>query len=195
MCDNLRMLENQDVEYGALEEALAPAAATGGAAEGHGFVSGLICASGFADPAIWSAELFEDYHPGERVQARAHSMLQALAQDSLARLNSPELDFELLLPGQDRPLAERTEALGNWCQGYLSGLGMGGLPESGQLSDEVRELLEDFSQLSRVDFELDEPDEEDEAAFEEVVEYIRIAALYIHEELQPGRVAGSPRIQ
>jgi hypothetical protein len=53
------------------------------------------------------------------------------------------------------------------------------------LPEEVVELLDDLGQIARVDFELDDPNEEDQVAFEEVVEYIRVGTLLIHEELQP----------
>ena len=95
-------------------------------------------------------------------------------------------NFKLLLPDDTDSLRARTESLGNWCAGFLSGLAMGGLPEQNRLSEEVSELLNDLSQISRVDFELDNPNEKEQAAFEEVVEYVRVGVMYIHEELQPG---------
>ena len=51
--------------------------------------------------------------------------------------------------------------------------------------DQIVELLDDLGQIARVDFELDDPNEEDQVAFEELVEYIRVGTLLIHEELQP----------
>ena len=53
------------------------------------------------------------------------------------------------------------------------------------MPEEVGALLDDLGQIARVDFELDDPNEEDQVAFEEVVEYIRVGTLLIHEELQP----------
>ena len=179
------MSQNQDLEYQSLADALQRGAATASAADCHGLLCGLICAAGFADPKLWVAELFEDFNPRDLLQAEALRMLQGLYQDTLARLNSAELDFELLLPDPDCSLRERTEALGDWCAGFLSGLGLGGLPDRAQLSEEVAELLDDLTQIARVDFELDDPSEEDRVAFEEVVEYIRVGTLLIHEELQP----------
>ena len=43
-------------------------------------------------------ELFEDFDPRDRLQVEAFKVLQNLYQDTLERLNSPQLDFELLLP-------------------------------------------------------------------------------------------------
>jgi len=179
------MSENQDFEYQAVSDALQRAAAATPAADCHGLLCGLICAAGFADQKLWVAELFEDFDPRDLLQAEAFRVLQRLYEDTLARLNSPQLDFELLLPDASCSLRERTESLGAWCSGFLSGLGMGGLSDRTQLPEEVAELLDDLSQIARVDFELDDPDEEDQVAFEEVVEYIRVGTLLIHEELQP----------
>jgi yecA family protein len=183
------MTQIQGLEYHNVAEALRRASISMDAADCHGFLCGLICAAGFADQRTWVDEFFEAYDPKDPLQAETHSLLQKLYENTLIRLNSPDLDFELLLPDDQDPLCERTESLANWCSGFLSGLGMGGLPAQDQLSDEVAELLGDLSQISRVDFDLDEPDEEEQVAFEEVVEYVRVGVLFVHEELQPGTAA------
>jgi yecA family protein len=169
-----------------MDAVLQRAASSYDAAECHVFLSGLICAAGFADPKIWVSEMFDAYNPKDLLQAEAFRSLQGLYENTLARLNSPDLDFELLLPDDSFPLRERTEALGSWCSGFLSGLGMGGLPPADQLPDEVAELLDDLSKIAQVDFEVDQPDEDERHAYEDIVEYIRVGVLYIHEELQPG---------
>jgi uncharacterized protein YgfB (UPF0149 family) len=55
------------------------------------------------------------------------------------------------------------------------------------LPDAVGEMLEDLAQIARVDFDVDETDEEEQHAFADVVEYVRIGVLLINEELQPGK--------
>lgn len=137
--------------------------------------------------------MFEDYNPKDKLQADAFKLVQALYEDELARMNSPDLDFALLLPDDDDALRDRVASLGSWCGGFLSGLGLGGVKEQSQLPDEVSELIDDFAQITRVDFDLDTPDEEEQAAFEEVVEYVRIGVLFVYEELQPGKA--TQRIQ
>ncbi|MGB5536775.1 MAG: UPF0149 family protein [Thiogranum sp.] len=183
------MTQIQGLEYHDVAETLRRASVSVDAADCQGLLCGLICAAGFADQKIWVAEIFEAYDPKDLLQAEAYSLLQKLYEETLIRLNSPELDFELLLPDDEDALCERTESLANWCGGFLSGLGMAGVPAQDQLSDEVAELLGDLSQISTVDFDLDDPDEEEQVAFEEVVEYVRVGVLFIHEELQPGTAA------
>lgn len=166
-------------------DVLEPVAPSTDAADCHGFLCGLICASGFGDPKLWVPEYFDDFNPRDALQAQAFRMLQQLYEQTLVGLNSEELDFELLLPDDDEPLPVRAESLGRWCSGFLSGLGIGGLSDQTQLSDDLRELLDDLTHIARVDFDLGEPDEEENIAFEEVVEYVRLAVLYAYEELQP----------
>ena len=186
MCDNLPMPENQHLEYDEVLDALQRASASADPADCHGLLCGLICANGFADQKTWVAEIFDDFNPRDIFQNQAFKLLQQLYELSLIKLNSPDLEFELLLPGDNAPLAERTESLGSWCSGFLSGMGLGGLDQA-RLSDDVKELLEDISHISNIDFESEDTDEQEHVAFEEVVEYIRVGVLYIHEELQPGQ--------
>ncbi len=180
------MSENQGLEYYDIVEALQRASTGADASDCHGFLCGLTCAAGYADQKVWIPQVFESYDPKDALQAEAFRLLQELYEYSATRLNSPDLDFRLLLPDDEDPLRDRTEALGHWCAGFLSGLGIGGLPPQDRLPEEVGEFLQDVAQISRVDFELDNPDEEDQRAFEELVEYIRVGVLLIHDELQPG---------
>lgn len=193
LCDNCTMSVNQELDYYAVDDALARAQTSMDPSDCHGLLAGLICAAGFADPRLWMAEVFEDYNPKDKPQAEAFRLVQALYEDELARMNSPDLDFALLLPDDEDALRDRVASLGSWCGGFLSGLGLGGVKEQAQLPEEISELIDDFAQITRVDFDLDSPDEEEQAAFEEVVEYVRIGVLFVNEELQPSKAP--PRIQ
>ena len=193
LCDNCTMSVNQELDYYAVDDALARAQTSMDPSDCHGLLAGLICAAGFADPRLWMAEVFEDYNPKDKPQAEAFRLVQALYEDELARMNSPDLDFSLLLPDDKDALRDRVASLGSWCGGFLSGLGLGGVKEQAQLPEEISELIDDFAQITRVDFDLDSPDEEEQAAFEEVVEYVRIGVLFVNEELQPSKAP--PRIQ
>lgn len=186
------MSENQRLDYYELGDALARAQTCADAPDCHGLLAGLLCAAGFADPKIWVAQIFEDYDAKDRLQAEAFRQLQALSESTLAQIDSQDMDFELLLPDDDDALRDRTWALGSWCAGFLTGLGLGGLGDRSRLSEAVTELLDDFAQIARVDFDLEAPEEEDLAAFEEVVEYVRVGALVINEELRPVANAQAP---
>ncbi|MEE9342984.1 MAG: UPF0149 family protein [Gammaproteobacteria bacterium] len=180
-------MENQhDLSFDHLDHVLARAGASADPSDSHGFLSGLICAAGQAQPEQWEQQLLAGQESDN-----AKTLLQAHYRDALTRLNSAELDFEILLPQDEEDLKWRTDMLGQWCLGFLSGMGVGGLPDANSLPEEVSELLEDLTQISRVEFEIDDPGEEDEVAFQEIVEYVRVGVLYLIEELQP--LKPSPR--
>ena len=58
-------------------------------------------------------------------------------------LGDGSMTFQPLLPSDDASIGDRTSALGEWCQGFLYGLGTGsGLPEASDLEGEAADLLE-----------------------------------------------------
>ena len=92
------------------------------------------------------------------------------------------------MPDDDQPLRRRVEALSNWCQGFLLGLGLGGVREGSGLPGDSQEVMRDFAEISRLGHG-DGNKEEEESAYAEIVEYVRMAVLLVYEELRPLRVA------
>ncbi len=180
-------------DYFELDQALAQADAGGGAAEAHGILCGLLCATGRLDEGQWAHALFADTDaPPEAVQ-QARTQMVSLAAWTVEAINDPVLGMDLVLPDPEQSLPERTAALGEWCQGFLLGLVSGGIAEDSQLPDDVFELIQDFTEISRAGFELDSASEEDEDAFAQITEYVRVGVLLINEELQP--IKAPPRLQ
>ena len=176
-----------------LDQALARADAAAGAAEVHGLLCGLWCAVGRVDEGLWLAQVFEDTDPQQTVVQQGRAAVQALADWTVPALNDPVLGMDLLLPADSQPLAERTAALSEWCQGFLLGLAAGGITRDTPVPDDVSELIRDFTEISRAGFDAEVGDEEDENALAQIVEYVRIGVLLINDELQPGK--GTPRLQ
>lgn len=180
-------------DYLELDQLLGRADANAGAAEVHGLLCGLLCAAGRIDRRQWDAQVFADADAQSVAVEQGRAAVQSLADWTAQALNDPVLGMDLLLPADGQPLFERTAALGEWCQGYLLGLAAGGISEDTALPEDVAELLRDFTDISRVGFEVDDGDEEDEVAFSDVVEYVRMGVLLINDELQP--LKPPPRLQ
>ena len=181
------MKNNQDLSFDHLDHVLARAAATADASDSHGFLVGLACTAGVADTQLWEQQLLADQESAAAGLAKA--LLKTHFRDIQSSLNSPDLDFKLLLPDDEEAIAWRTSMLGQWCLGFLSGLGVGGLPDTDNLSEEVNEIIGDLTDISRVDFEVENPTEDDEAALQEIIEFVRVGVLFVHEELQPVKPA------
>ena len=116
-----------------------------------------------------------------------------LYKDTVEQLEDGNAVFELLLPDDDDSLHERIETLSHWCQNYLSGLGQSGLSGDAPLAADVSEAMRDIAAIAMADSgnsddELDpyasSIDEQDEASFFELVEYVRVAVTLIYAEIQ-----------
>ena len=172
------------MDYTALSNLCDGMAVDLGAAECHGLLCGLICASPDAQGEDWLALLDETehaVHAGPDAQQRQQLLL--LYEQTEQQLQADDFSLELLLPDDDEPLQHRTRALVEWCQGFLYGAGNGRISLETDLSDDVREILADFSEISRASYDSDEDNDEDEAAYIELVEYIRGAVMLIFTEL------------
>ncbi len=182
------------VTYRQLEEALTRAGAALDAAETHGLFCGLMCAAGRLDRGLWDAELFgEAPDPRDVAVGQCLGALGRLADYTREAMHDPGISLQLLLPDDETPLGERADALGAWCEGYLAGLGLGGIREEAIRSEEVKELLQDMAEISKISFDADEAGGEDEEGFCQIVEYLRVGVLLIIEELQP--LKAPPRLQ
>ncbi|HWS02338.1 MAG TPA: UPF0149 family protein [Gammaproteobacteria bacterium] len=172
-------------DYLELEQALGRAEAVASPAEVHGLLCGLLCAAGRLEENSWLAQVFVEVDNQNVAFQQGRAAVQQLASWTVSAMNDPVLGMDLVLPADAEPLAERTAALGEWCQGYLLGLAAGGVTQDTQLPEDAAELIRDFTDIAAAGFEVDASDEEDEVAFTDVVEYVRVGVLLINDELQP----------
>ena len=98
-------------------------------------------------------------------------------------LNGTDLEFHPLLPEDLSPLDERTTALAQWCVGFLYGLGSGSIPDLTALPGEVGEVIRDFDEITRVGVDGGEGEEQNESAYAELVEFVRVGVQIVFEEL------------
>ncbi|MFP4280653.1 MAG: UPF0149 family protein, partial [Halochromatium sp.] len=108
--------------------------------------------------------------------------LDQVATWTQASITPPSASFDLLLPGEDRPLHERANGVLDWVRGLLFGLVLGGL-ERDRLRGQAREAFDDLVELTRLDLESVAEEDADEQALTEIVEFLRVAAMLIREEL------------
>lgn len=155
-------------------------------AELHGLLLGRSCGGAGFDNAKWledAAELL-----GGEPQDNIRQALIGLQEMVKGELTSDDMTVVLLLPGDDAPLKERAEALGQWCQGFLTGFGIaaGDAP----LSTEAMEVLQDLTAIAQVQDALEESDD-GENDYMEVMEYLRVAPLLLFTELARPSVPAS----
>jgi yecA family protein len=161
------------------------------AADCHGFICGQICVTEFPLPEIWKEYL--DVEPDDK-QSITEGLqdLQALVAETMKSFESPDFDFYPMLPDDDTPIDERICALGEWCHGFLNGFAISQEANSCLEDDDSRELIENFTRICHIGVG-EEPDQNDEKALFELVEYVRLGAIFMYDQLSmnmPGRAHG-----
>lgn len=141
--------------------------------EVHGALCGFLCGGGRLQ-AHWLAQLELE---AERPAADTGG-LASLRAATVAQLEDPEFGLALLLPEGDVHVEVRAEALLTWCRGFLGGFGLAA-PGADRLSEDGQEALQDLARIASAQLSF-EGAAGDEAALEELSEFVRIAALLLH---------------
>lgn len=157
-------------------------------AECHGLLCGLLCCNSSCTAGdflghLSAMQLLTD--PGAAMSA----VMIELRDSTVRQMEDEEFGFELWLPDDDETLEDRTVSLAQWCSGFLAGLGSGCSLDD--LSVDAGEALEDLIDISRAEISAEAGQapggEDDEAAYAEIVEYVRVVALTLNEEFRgPG---------
>ncbi|MWV10538.1 UPF0149 family protein [Pseudomonas sp. R-28-1W-6] len=173
--------------YSAFAALLASSGKPVSPAELHGLLLGRSCAGAGFEVEPWLADAVEllGAEPADNVR----QALIGLQEMVKGELTGSDITVVLLLPGDDAPLVERAQALGQWCQGFLDGFGM--VLGNTALSGEAMEVLQDLSAISQVQSALEES-EDGENDYMEVTEYLRVAPLLLFTECaKPAPVAAA----
>lgn len=143
----------------------------------HGLICGLICGNPTSN-AIW-----EELVTGNKEPSDAHELLQSLYDISADQLNEFLFELQLLLPSDSEPLPLRAEALTLWCQGILTGLKMAHVQMAEREPGELTEAMNDLVEIAKMNYDDVVPSEEDEEAYSELVEFVRMAVILVYQEL------------
>lgn len=178
------------MEITLLERALQRMGAQESATESHGMLCGLLCARGEVSLAQWLTLLLET---GDRIDGM--KLASGEEQEAVAELYRDTVDclcrkdglFMPLLPADDETLELRSEAMAQWCSGFLYGLAAGGIEDLTVLPEDVREITADIAEISHAGLESD--GEEEETAYAELVEYLRAGVTLVFEILESERAA------
>ncbi len=176
-----------ELDYPSLNSALQRIAVDISPAELHGQLCGLLCSRPDLDLQQWLTEsvpeLISARQQGDALAAEAAGLLEQLFLDTDADIQDRDLGFQLFLSDDSVDLNQRLIELAEWCTGFLLGLAMGGIKEYKGLPGDIPELMEDLVEISRAgSYELQDEDE-DENAYVELLEYVRMGVMLIRMEL------------
>jgi uncharacterized protein YgfB (UPF0149 family) len=178
----------QTASYAEIQRVLTDERSMTDAAEAHGTLVGALCTAATYRFEDWLQEIL----PEGRAHSTSTGALRSLYFLTSETLVGQDLEFQPLLPEEEQPLNERTAALAQWCVGFLYGLGSGSIQDLQTLPGEVGEVVRDFDEITRVGVDGGETDEQNESAYAELVEFVRVGVQLVFEELEPLRETPEP---
>jgi uncharacterized protein len=170
--------------YDEFEHVLRAARALPEPAEAHGTLAGALCSSRDYGLTEWLREILPE---DSSDQPALQSPVLQNVYDFMVRSLGNDSDFEPLLPDDEAPLNARADALSSWCQGFLYGLGSGTTGDPSKVSTEAGEIIRDLTEITHVGVDAGDETEENEVAFAEVVEFVRVGVQLLFVELAPAR--------
>lgn len=172
-------LQNATPNYNALAAALSQQGVGMTPAEMHGLISGILC-GGNQDPS-WKTLVHDLTNEGIAFSQSLSLPLQSLHESIAEALEDEGFLFQLMLPDDDDiTVFDRADALAGWVNHFLLGLGVT-QPKLDKVTGETGEAIDDLRTIGQLGYDEDEDQEELEQSLEEVIEYVRVAALLCHD--------------
>lgn len=149
----------------------------------QGVLCGMLAGGMKPDNDQWLATLEDMFNQQEAFPPDVTAVINQCFVDLCADFAEADFGLILLLPDDGAPINERGAALRKWVEGFLAGFGFH-QSDLNQCSTDVREALRDFSEILKMDDDMD-GSEEEEIALVEVEEYVRMSAMLCFSELNP----------
>jgi len=175
-------------DYQQLSAILALVGSEMSAAELHGIICGGICVLPVTRSAAGTVDLLQLKDP----QPPLLDAVTDLTAHSGGLLKDADPEFGLLLPPDSTSLTERTEALADWCRGFVLALLQGPYTDPKQLPVELQEVVQDMLAIAQAESSGDDPTGE-EWAMAELEEYVRTGVQLIYEELYASHPGVDPQ--
>ncbi len=175
-------IQNTLPGYEAIEQLLHQHQVALTAAEMHGLISGMLCGGNHDES--WKTLTVELTNDGLSFPQSLSQPLQQLYQATRDTLEEEGFLFQLFLPDdtqEDVSVFDRADALAGWVNHFLLGLGVV-QPQLGKLKGEIKEAIDDLRNIAQLGYDEDEDKEELEQSLEEIIEYVRVAAIMCHNE-------------
>jgi uncharacterized protein YgfB (UPF0149 family) len=195
---------SSEINHSALDSALQRCGSSWTAAQAHGLICSRLALQGANAVDPWLQQVLQDTDPQNALRQECAGQLRVLHDETLRQLAARDSEFQLLLPGVSEGAASRTEALAHWCEGYLHGIVIradGDELKARLAAEPLSDIIRDMLQITRAEADPDADDETNEIAYAELLEYLRVAAQLVYEELAEFRRppgispdAGSPRL-
>ena len=174
------------IDHNQVDTVLRASGSSWSAAQSHGLLCSRLAILGRDAGGDWLATILEgadsvDSLPGENAE-----VFDSLFAETYRSLAERQSDFAPLLPDDDEPLAAIATGLADWSEGFLHGLVTNVADDTlkNKLAAEpISDIIKDLLELTRAEVDDEADSEGNEQAIAELVEYLRVAAQLVYEEL------------
>ena len=154
--------------------------------EYHGKICACLCFENLEAETLLPEEINADISSLSSETMKLKDILLDLIAETLEKLNDTEMTFYPLLSPDSESLTNRTLSLSSWCAGFIDGVGLAVAQKNISMNpaeqDIIGEIIEDFSQISKLTSASLMNEDGEELAYMEVLEYVRVGAQLIFEE-------------
>lgn len=182
----------EQVAFDDLDAALRRCGSNWDAAQAHGLLTGRLAVGGAPAGADWLLQVLESTDERDANCQDCRRQLDSLYQATFWHLSERLSEFAPLLPDDEVAAGQRTAAMAHWCEGFLHGLVSTGHQQAVKerlAAEPLADIIRDMLQITRAAVDEDGDAETNEAAYAEILEYIRVAAQLAYEELSDIRHA------
>lgn len=172
-----------ELDFETIDHALSRAETGINASEGHGTLCGLLCAQQPFDTQTWLLHTLIAADAANASVFQARELLVQIAESTAHQLNDADYSFTLLLPDDEHSLQTRTLAVSQWCQGFLEGLRLARVTQPETLPGDAGEVMRDITEIAQAARFQVADNNENEADFTELVEFLRAGIRLVYEEL------------
>ena len=183
-----------DIDHDSLNDALQRCGASWTAAQTHGLQSSRLAVTGTSGLSESIGQVLDGASVSNEFRKECEDMLDTLWHTTRMALSGRMSAFQPLLPDDSDRADVRTEGLAHWCEGYLHGLVCAehdATIKERLAAEPVADVIKDMLQITRATVNENGDDESNEDAYVEIVEYLRVAAQLVYEELaevRPGQL-------
>jgi len=144
----------------------------------QGWLMGYVATGARLDKTQWLQESADYLGLPNPWSDKSKLPILGFYQDELKRIQSEDMNYQLLLPDDDEEFTVRMQAFADWAKGFLDGFGASGRVNESSVDEEVMEILRHYDAFS-YGIEEDEIDEDSEKLFTELVEHGRVTAMFM----------------
>ena len=175
-----------EIDHDVFNDVLKRCGANWDAAQSHGALSGRLAVTGASGMEDIFQAVLDGTDAANALRRECEDMLQSLFALTHKQLSERQSGFAPLLPDDDDSAERRTEALAHWSEGYLHGLVSvrhDDALKARLAAEPIADIIKDLLEITRAVVDEEDDAEDSEAAYAEIVEYLRVAAQLVYEEL------------